>query len=479
MLTLHTEKQQQQVIFNPVNVSRVITFTESQIDDLFEISGLFKSIKRRRHEKDVCRLQELQLSFEDCKTLFKNKQISIDHLESYINDLKLTVDQILFLRGQHNLFPYEVKSLLKLNITVGEVIALLKAKLYQDEIVELIKEKQQTPASILQLLKYISKEELIGLDKPTLIFIAKIKTICESKCDNITASLQCYESIYSSIPSSLIQDAIQSANKLLYNASAAGCPPPNNFSTSDAHLKSIEEILMFYMDLASGNIVKLAGYADLVSATFNSILKVLDRFSRSENIGIFKLFPIKPYLLAVIWIAMITQIVGRHLGIITFSMEEVARTGLATLFSLFTGVTGFFHSGGIGVGSVNVTSYIAAYYKMQKTIEEHCKGIYKKIPDILKFHTEDSFDKLAKEKQLSAGRALSMTYTFRIGDNMIAALADENEFSLRAAKKAFKSMWPLPMSAESKRMYFLYSGCPIYTSIDMTDVFVRVPSNFI
>ena len=51
MLTLHTEKQQQQVIFNPVNVSRVITFTESQIDDLFEISGLFKSIKRRRHEK--------------------------------------------------------------------------------------------------------------------------------------------------------------------------------------------------------------------------------------------------------------------------------------------------------------------------------------------------------------------------------------------------------------------------------------------
>lgn len=81
--------------------------------------------------------------------------------------------------------------------------------------------------------------------------------------------------------------------------------------------------------------------------------------------------------------------------------------------------------------------------------------------------------------QLSAGRALSMTYTFRIGDNMITSLVDENVFSINAAKKAFKSMWPLPMSSESKRMYFLYSGYSIYTNFDMTDIFVRVPENFV
>lgn len=339
-------------------------FTDSQIDDLFGISGLFKNIKRKIHKSEVKRLENLPLSFSECKTLFQDKKISIDHLESYINELGMTVDQILFLRGTHNLYPFEVKSLLELNVSICEIKELMQKGLTQNEIKDLIGLKSQTPAVILQLLGCISKSELISLDASSFAFISNIRQICRKEHNNIDVSLQSYEILYNSIPSLLVDDAIKSTNKVLALVPVSGLPfPASDIPNTNTDSMSLEEILKFYMDLASGKTIEGIGN---MPAIFNITMKIIDKITDSKNSEIVKLFPIRPYMLAVIWIAMIVNIEKKHVDVTDISMKEIAKAMMSILFALLTGVTGFFHSGGTGMEIVNITAYIASYYKIQQ-----------------------------------------------------------------------------------------------------------------
>ena len=454
------------------------TFSDSQIDELFDISGIGKGIKRWSHRNEVKRLEVLPLSFRDCKSLFHDIHISIEHLENYINNLNLNVNQIQILRGIYNLNPYQVKVLLDLHISSDESIHLLKKGLGYEQIKSLVGTKAQTPSSIIEHLRYLSIEELLNLDTESFVFISNIKKICKIEHDTAELSLKSYELIYNSIPSVLTDDIIKSTKKLLNlgfpPSSSASKPSPKPELPSNSNSWSFEDILLYYMNLASGKAVTIISDT---SACFNIVIKIIDKVGNSKNGEILNLFPVKPFLLATIWTAMIASIESKYVVVSSLSFKEIVKAVSALLISLLTGVTGFFHSGGTGLEPFNVTNYISQYYKAQQLIKNKFKKVYAQIPDILKFKTDESFDNLSKEEQLSIGRALSMAYTFRVGDNMISALADKSIFSLKAAKKVVNSIWPLPMSSESKRMYFLHSGFPIYTTVDISEIFVQVPTD--
>lgn len=482
MPQLQTRKQlqvtQQLQATQQLQVTRTTpTFTDIEIDDLFAISGnrLVRAAKRVFLRGKIKKLEKLNLCFSDCKLLFKEKSITIDHLERYINDLKLSVGQIITFRCTYNLMPSEVKELIGLEISSNEIISLLERGFSKSNISILFKEKSFSLNNINFLLNYINIAELLQLNVSFIPFIRNIQKICSLSHESSVEALNSYELIYKSVPELLISDLVKSSNNLLKAIDATPSGVPSGVKSTI----SLEEILKYYMDLASGEIVKYGGYADFASSVFNIIVKIVDKLSSSKNIDIIKLFPIKPYALVVIWIAMIYKIEEKHINSMPMTMEEIVKAVLSILISILTGITGFVHSGGGGIMPINVTSYIGSFYKIQKTIEEHLPGLFKSIPNDLKVETNDFFERLSKEKQLSAGLSLSMAYTFRIGDNMIRSLVDENIFSISAAKKAFLSMRPLPQESESKRMYFLYSGYQIYTNIDMSEVFVRVPKNFV
>lgn len=67
-----------------------------------------------------------------------------------------------------------------------------------------------------------------------------------------------------------------------------------------------------------------------------------------------------------------------------------------------------------------------------------------------------------------------MVYTFRVGNAFLCCLLGEHFLSFESAKNIFKSLWPLPQEAESVRMYYICSGIPIYSKLNLKDVFVSI-----
>ena len=224
----------------------------------------------------------------------------------------------------------------------------------------------------------------------------------------------------------------------------------------------------------AGEIAKYAGYADMVVPILFKVLEKTIRFFRSSEF-IDELIPVKPFLLAGIWCSLDMSLEKQYLKETeSINLEVVGRSILSFLVSSMCGVTGYFHSGGAGLPFPNITSYIKTYFNTQHLIKDYAPKVYNKIPQCLLFDTNQEFENMIKEKQISASQGLSMVYTFRVGNAFLCSLLGEHIFSFESAKNIFKSLWPLPQEAESVRMYFIYSGIPIYSKLNLKDVFVSI-----
>ena len=127
-------------------------------------------------------------------------------------------------------------------------------------------------------------------------------------------------------------------------------------------------------------------------------------------------YVVKPFILAAIWLALDMSLEKQyHKKTENINFEVISRSILSFLISSMCGVTGYFHSGGVGLPFPNVTSYIKSYYDTQNSVKKFAPRLYNKIPKCLLFETPETFENLTKDKQISAGRGLSMLYTFRVG----------------------------------------------------------------
>ena len=64
--------------------------------------------------------------------------------------------------------------------------------------------------------------------------------------------------------------------------------------------------------------------------------------------------------------------------------------------------------------------------------------------------------------QITAAKGLNMAYTFRVGDSLLENLSGTSVCSEEVLKNTLKSVWPLPNSYESKKIYRLYTENKIY-----------------
>lgn len=61
MLQLHKEHPQLQLTTELSAITTAQTFSDSQINDLFGITGLFKPLQRLKYKKEIARLENLQM----------------------------------------------------------------------------------------------------------------------------------------------------------------------------------------------------------------------------------------------------------------------------------------------------------------------------------------------------------------------------------------------------------------------------------
>ena len=229
---------------------------------------------------------------------------------------------------------------------------------------------------------------------------------------------------------------------------------------------SYEEILKTFMGYSEKNENipwAIAKYINAGSKLIDYCIGFVNKFtSSSHNTLDLKVVSMRPYALALIWAILMLEIVRKYTGsCVDDNLENIAKLSISLVLSLFAGFTGFMHSGGNVGGVSSPTKYLRLYYNVQKTIEEKYPYQYYKIPDSLKFKS-DNFESLISSLQISAGKGLSMAYTFRIGDIFIENLLDNTVVSDDVIERTFKSIWPVPSSYESQKMYRLYTESRIY-----------------
>lgn len=479
-----------------IKVNRTITrtiviesnYSKEQIVSLFELAW-YQPVCF--HKKKAKKLFDLGLTFEDSKYLLQTKKLNVDDVVKCIRDLKLDVNLIRNLTCSKDVLLTDIPNIismvggveylkiltakqlsieniktlfLQLELNYNDTISLTNCGYKVHEIETLIKGKISC-SELVDLARAIKASEVYSLfmdNKQNLEFLLSARNILKKKIEDIDSAIACYKTLYDTIPNSLCQSLI---------AITRSIPPADNTVSADL---TYEDILMHYMNLAGGEIVKYAGYADMaVPVLFKVLEKTIRIFRPSEFID--ELIPVKPFLLAAIWCSLNMSLEKQYLKKTEcINLEVVGRSILSFLVSSMCGVTGYFHSGGAGLPFPNITSYIKSYFNIQHLIKDHAPKVYNKIPPCLLFDTNQEFEYMIKEKQISAGQGLSMVYTFRVGNAFLCSLLGKHILSFESAKNIFKSLWPLPQEAESIRMYFIYSGIPIYSKLNLKDVFVTI-----
>lgn len=475
-------KETQRIIVSENNYSK------EQINSLFEL-GRFTPVLF--YKSKAKRLFDLGLSFDDSKYLLQTQKLNVDEIVKCISELKLDVDLIRniscskeallndipniismvggveFLRilTAKKLSIENIKTLFQqLKLNYNDTISLTNCGYKVHEIEALIKGKISC-SELVDLARAIEASEVYSLfkeNKQNLVFLLSVRNILKEKIEKLDSAIVCYKTLYDTIPNSLCQSLITITRSI---------PPADNTARADL---TYEDILMHYMNLAGGDIAKYAGYADMAVPVLFKVLEKTIRFFRPSEF-IDELIPVKPFILAAIWCSLDISLEKQYLKKTeSLNLEVVGRSILSFLVSSMCGVTGYFHSGGAGLPFPNITSYIKTYFNTQHLIKDYAPKVYNKIPQCLLFDTNQEFENMIKEKQISAGQGLSMVYTFRVGNAFLCGLLGEHILSFESAKNIFKSLWPLPQEAESIRMYFIYSGIPIYSKLNLKDVLVSI-----
>lgn len=225
--------------------------------------------------------------------------------------------------------------------------------------------------------------------------------------------------------------------------------------------KTVEDILREFMQYSqdANNPIILANDA-LASSTSAEIFSLLAKLfgSTGKLQEIPRHFQVKPYLLAVLWAVLLTELSFHVMSSTTDSeIERMARFGVAITLGVITGVTGYFHSGGTVSGFKSPTSIIKTYYTTQRFIHDNTPSLYDRIPNCLKFPTAGFFDSMMSNEKISAGKGLNMAYTFRIGDAFLMSMQGKGIVDEGVLKNVLRSVWPLVTSRESEKMYKLYT----------------------
>lgn len=283
-------------------------------------------------------------------------------------------------------------------------------------------------------------------------------------------------SLYKEKISPLLQKTAYRTKEEVYSALCINMPEPlvnemvstlklyisayNPYSSS-----SYEEIMKTFMNYSVdiNNIPWfITQFINVGSKLIDYCIGFLNKFTSSNHDTLdIKVLSLRPYVLALIWAILMVEIVRKYTGSCgDYDLRNIAKLSISVVLSLFAGFTGFMHAGG-SVGVTSPTKYLRTYYNAQKFIEERYPYQYYNIPDFLKFRN-DSFDSLTNSMQISAGKGLSMAYTFRIGDALIENLLNHKVVSEDVIERTFKSIWPVPSTYESQKMYKLYTESRIY-----------------
>ncbi len=476
-------KETQRIVVSKTNYSK------EEINSLFEL-GRFTPVLF--YKSKAKRLFDLGLTFEDSKYLIQTKKLNVDEIVKCISELKLDVYLIRNLSCSKDVLLNDIPNIIsmvggveylriltakklsieniktlfqQLKLNYNDTISLTNCGYKVHEIETLIKGKISC-SELIDLARAIEASEVYSLfkeNKQNLVFLLSVRNICKKKIEDLDSAIACYKTLYDTIPNSLCQSLITITRSF---------PPADNTASADL---TYEEILIHYMDLAGGNIPMVVGIADATPKLFIMLEKVIKFFKSSYVEFIDDYIPVKPFILAAIWTSLDMALEKQYLKKTeSANLEVVGRSILSFLISSMCGVAGYFHSGGVGLPFPNITSYIKTYFDTQHLIKQHAPKVYNKIPQCLLFDSNQAFENMIKEKQISAGQGLSMVYTFRVGNAFLCSLLGNHILSLESAKNIFKSLWPLPQEAESARMYFIYSGIPIYTKLNLKDVFVSI-----
>lgn len=489
-------KLQQRPQIKEINrtISVATNYTNAQIDDLFELGPLTPIILYKHKAK---KLYDLGLSFENSKYLLHAKKFSVKEIVKCYEEIKIDIDVIRMLRCSKSTIFTDIpsiilkvgdkenlKDLLKYKLSIEEIKILFNrlSLTYKDAIsligvgfkvseIEIF-EKENIPWSELaSIAKIISATEVYTIfrdDAQNLKLILGVKKILGQNIIDLNSALNEHLTLYNCIPSKLCTSLKNCSLRL--RTSLIG--ERNKLNNSN---RGFEEIMMEYMDLAGGDIPIKAGISDIViPKVFTVVEKIIKHFKPAFE-SFIEYIPVKPFILAAIWLALDEELEEHYLNTTeNINSVTIAKSVLSFLLSSMCGITGYFHSGGVGLPFPNVTSYIKTLFNIQGTIKEYSPKIYNQVPEALKFNVNENFENLTKEKQISYAQGISMLYTYRVGNSFLCNILGKNIISIDTVKSIFKSLWPLPQQSESTRMYLLYSGIPLYTRLNLNDVFVNI-----
>lgn len=489
---LPVEKQSR--IIELLKTPKPSNYSEKEINSLFELKR-FTYIQRKLFgcESKAKKLFDLGLSFDYSNYLLQTMKLSVDEIVKYNSYFKfkenvdlirklncskdvlltdipnvismvggveylqqliekgLSIENIKTLFQQLKLSYNDTISLTECGYKVHEIVALIGSKFICSELVYL--------ASVTETSEVYS---LFKEERQNLVFLLSVSNILKRKIDDLDSAIECYETLYDSIPNCLCKSLVTISRSV---------PPVDDTPGADL---TYEDILIHYMDLAGGKNMEIA---NAIPKVFEATEKIIWFFKSSDDDVKFidEYIPVKPFVLASIWCALDISLGKQYLeSSENINAEIVGRSILSFLVSSMCGVTGYFHSGGEGLPFPNVDSFIKKYLYIQSFVKDYAPKVYNKIPQCLLFDTNQVFENMNKEKQISAGQGLSMVYTFRVGNAFLCSLLGNHILSFESAKNIFKSLWPLPQEAESIRMYFIYSGFPIYSKLNLKDVFVSI-----
>lgn len=230
--------------------------------------------------------------------------------------------------------------------------------------------------------------------------------------------------------------------------------------------ETYEEILKRYMEFAS-DVNSIPWFIDSIAngsvKIFNVIVKLLNKFSSKIRDTLdWDMFPIKPVVLALLWALLLMELTSKYTNsCASFEKERIAKLAISLVLALFAGFTGYVHSGGY-TGVPPITSYIRTYYNARNWFQQEHPYYYEKLPSVLKFSNCEDFNNLTRTMQISAAKGINMVYTFRVGDSLLENLSGETVISEDVAKQTLKSLWPIPMTSEAKKVYQLYTETKIY-----------------
>lgn len=230
--------------------------------------------------------------------------------------------------------------------------------------------------------------------------------------------------------------------------------------------ETYEEILKRYMEFAS-DVNSIPWFIEsLVSSggkIFDVVVKLLNKFSsKTRDTLDWDIFPIKPVVLALLWAFLLMELTSKYTNsCASFEKERIAKLAISLVLALFAGFTGYVHSGGY-TGVPPITSYVRTYYNARSWFQKEYPYYYNKVPSVLKFGNCEDFNNLTRSMQISAAKGINMVYTFRVGDSLLENLSGKGSISEDVVKQTLKSLWPLPMRGEAKKVYRLYTESKIY-----------------